>query len=387
MIDLNVKFQERYKELDALCKDIFSCSEGITAYISTMENSCARFSRYVSDWNLIYRQLKCMRSKRNKLAHEVGAFESDLCTEYDIDFLVNFYNSILNRKDPLAIANKAERENKERLKKLNNNSIITKSNKKESLLGIYFSGTGNTKHCVTRFVGAIDNTAQVMPIENRETVSIIESQDVIIFGYPVYYSNLPKIVRDFIVDNKSLWQGKKVFIIATMGLFSGDGAGCSARLFKRYGATVLGGLHIKMPDCIGDVKLLKKSADEERETIMKANAKIDIVAEKFKAGKYPKEGLNFLYRLAGLFGQRLYFPNKTKDYYKKIKTDDEKCVKCGLCVSLCPMLNIEIKDGKIAYRDKCTMCYRCFSNCPKQAITIIGKNVYTQCKFENFQSE
>ena len=30
----------------------------------------------------------------------------------------------------------------------------------------------------------------------------------------------------------------------------------TARLFKKYGAKILGGLHIKMPDCIGDVKLL-----------------------------------------------------------------------------------------------------------------------------------
>ena len=38
------------------------------------------------------------------------------------------------------------------------------------------------------------------------------------------------------------------------------------------------------------------------------------------------------------------------------------------------------------YPGKCTMCYRCFSNCPKQAITIIGKQVYEQSKFEKYES-
>ena len=200
----------------------------------------------------------------------------------------------------------------------------------------------------------------------------------------VYYSNLPKIVREFIVSNAELWRGKKIFVIATMGLFSGDGAGCSARLFKKYGAEILGGLHLKMPDCIGDVKLLKKSLAENRKIILEAEHKMDLAINRINNGKFPQEGLNFFYRIAGVFGQRLYFSGKTKRYFTKIRTDESKCVKCGLCASLCPMSNIVIADT-VVYRDKCTMCYRCFANCPKQAITIIGKHVYEQCKFDNYK--
>ncbi len=253
------------------------------------------------------------------------------------------------------------------------------------MIGVYFSGTGNTEHCVTRFVKNIDNTAEILRLENDRVISHIQNEQEIIFGYPVYYSNLPKIVRDFIINNKSLWKGKKIFIISTMGLFSGDGAGLSARLFKKYGATVLGGLHIKMPDCIGDVKLLKKSLDENRKIISEADGKIDKGAENFKAGKYAKEGLNVFYRMAGLFGQRLYFRHKTKHYYAKTKVDSDKCIKCGLCASLCPMNNIKLADDKIIFENKCTMCYRCFANCPKQAITVIGKKVYEQCKFDKYE--
>ena len=66
------------------------------------------------------------------------------------------------------------------------------------------------------------------------------------------------MVRDFIKKNKELWRDKKVFCVATMGLFSEDETGCSARLLKRYKAIILGGLHIKMPDSICDNKLLKR---------------------------------------------------------------------------------------------------------------------------------
>ena len=253
------------------------------------------------------------------------------------------------------------------------------------MIGVYFSGTGNTKHCLEYLLKLLDKNAVAYSIEDENATSAIQSYDEIVFAYPVYYSYLPKIVSEFIVRNSALWEGKKIFIIATMGLFSGDGAGCSARLFKKYGAKVLGGLHIKMPDCIGDVKLLNKSLDENRKTVIKADEKIEKTSRKILVGKCPKNGLSFLSRLAGLFGQRLYFRKKTKRYYSGIKIDSAKCIVCGLCASICPMKNISVTDNAVCFNGKCTMCYRCFSNCPGQAITIIGKQVYEQCKFEKYE--
>lgn len=252
------------------------------------------------------------------------------------------------------------------------------------MVGIYFSGTGNTKHCSEYLMQLLDEKASSYSIENEKAIDTIRSSDEIIFAYPVYYSYLPKIVHDFIVNNSAIWKGKEIFVVATMGLFSGDGAGCAARLFKKYGAKISGGLHIKMPDCIGDVELLKKPLEENRKIIAKADEKIENASKQILRGKYPKNGLSFISRLIGLFGQRLYFRKKTKRYYGGVKADPAKCIACGLCASICPMNNIEVKDGAVNFSGKCTMCYRCFSSCPKQAITIIGKQVYEQSKFEKY---
>ena len=132
-----------------------------------------------------------------------------------------------------------------------------------NMISVYFSGTGNSKHCAEYLLQRLDLNGTSCSIEDETAVYNIKNNDTIVFAYPVYYSCLPKIVKSFIVDNSTIWKDKKIFIVATMGLFSGDGAGCSARLFKKYGAEVLGGLHIKMPDCIGDVKVLKKSLDRK----------------------------------------------------------------------------------------------------------------------------
>lgn len=253
------------------------------------------------------------------------------------------------------------------------------------MTGIYFSGTGNTEFCVERFLENFGTDNKAYSIEDNAAVSALSVENDIVFAYPVYYSSLPKIVRDFINDNSALWNGKSVFIIATMGAFSGDGTGVSARIMKRLGANVTGGMHIKMPDCIGDVGLLKKPPEENRRIIAAAAHKIDSAAKAYLNGKTPRVGLNVFYHIAGLFGQRLWFCNKTKSYTQNPKINAEKCVGCGACGRLCPMGNIKVVKGRAVSGNKCTMCYRCFSECPQKAITIIGKQVIVQYKFDDYK--
>lgn len=255
-----------------------------------------------------------------------------------------------------------------------------------NMIGIYFSGTGNTKHCSEYLLRLLDENAPSYSIENGNAIDAIRSSDEIIFAYPVYYSYLPKIVYDFIVNNFAAWKDKNIFVVATMGLFSGDGAGCAARLFKKYGAKILGGLHIKMPDCIGDVKLLKKSIEENKELVKRADVKIENWAKKINVGKYPQDGLNLIDRIVGCIGQRLWFRRKTKNYSDKLKISND-CIGCGLCAKQCPMGNIILKNNKAFAGNRCTMCYRCIGLCPKQAITLLGNSVIEQCRFDKYKNE
>jgi len=242
---------------------------------------------------------------------------------------------------------------------------LTASKKRggSKLIGVYFSGTGNTKHCVEQFVAQCDHNSTAVSIETPGLNEALAGHNMIVFGYPVYFSNAPKIVRDFIAENKMLFQGKEIFIIATMGLFSGDGAGCAARLFRKCHAKVVGGLHLKMPDCIGDEKAMKKPLEANKEIVRQADAKIALAAVKFKEGTPVKVGLNVFYHIAGLFGQRLWFYGKTMTYKEKPNVDRQKCIGCGRCSELCPMRNIEIAEGKAVSHNQCTLCYRCFSHC------------------------
>lgn len=93
----------------------------------------------------------------------------------------------------------------------------------------------------------------------------------------------------FYKKNDMVWEKKKILCVATMGAFSGSGAGCVARLFKRYGALVLGGVHIKMPDAVCDTKLLKKGIEQNRKIIRQADKKIENIAEQIRQGIYPRK--------------------------------------------------------------------------------------------------
>lgn len=117
---------------------------------------------------------------------------------------------------------------------------------------------------------------------------LLKRHDDIILAYPVYFSDLPQIVREFICENSANFRDKNVFIIATMEIFSGDGAGCAVRILRRAGARITGGAHVKMPAFILDVAIFSYSAHKNERLIKEANAKLERVAQAFAAGNPPQ---------------------------------------------------------------------------------------------------
>ena len=55
------------------------------------------------------------------------------------------------------------------------------------MVGVYFSGTGNTKYCIEKFLKALDGEAEALPIEDPAATDAVKNSDEIVFAYPVYY--------------------------------------------------------------------------------------------------------------------------------------------------------------------------------------------------------
>lgn len=75
----------------------------------------------------------------------------------------------------------------------------------------------------------------------------------------------------------------------------------------------------------------------------------------------------------------------------KIIINREKCIGCGLCVSVCKDFSLEIKDNKVYQRLKscfgCIACGHCMAICPKGVIEIYGRTLFPRDLFDLPQKE
>ena len=53
------------------------------------------------------------------------------------------------------------------------------------MVGIYFSGTGNSKYCIERFMKEYGTGIQIFSIEDEDALAHIKDSDEIVISYPV----------------------------------------------------------------------------------------------------------------------------------------------------------------------------------------------------------
>ena len=100
----NVFFEE-YKRLDRLCSDIYSCSNGVSAYISEMERKEAQGLNRIPCWNSDYKTLKRLRWIRNKIAHDPD--NNRISEPDDLRSVREYYERIVSGKDSLTLLRRA----------------------------------------------------------------------------------------------------------------------------------------------------------------------------------------------------------------------------------------------------------------------------------------
>ena len=55
-----------------------------------------------------------------------------------------------------------------------------------------------------------------------------------------------------------------------------------------------------------------------------------------------------------------------------LKLDEEKCMGCGMCLSVCPHAVLKPANGRVEIRDRdaCMECGACSQNCPVKAVSV-----------------
>lgn len=237
------------------------------------------------------------------------------------------------------------------------------------MLTIYFSGTGNSRYIAEQFSKRM-KWACFSIEEKADFDRLIKDADTIAFCYPIYGSDVPLIMQNFLHEHASLLENKKLIIFCTQLLFSGDGARVMTDYLLGVPHQVIYAEHFNMPNNICNFFLFRVPTQKRIEGyVRRADRKLLRVCNEINQGRIRLRGFNPISKYTGLLTQRKGF----QKMLIHIKTDvlvDEDCISCGKCVQLCPMKNLILENKVIVQQNNCTACFRCVNECPKQAITV-----------------
>ena len=244
---------------------------------------------------------------------------------------------------------------------------------------LYFSGTGNSKFIAELFCRKIKCKCHSIE-ESQNFGTLIASEEVIAFCYPVYGSRVPRIMREFAGKYMDLLQNKKVIIFCTQMIFSGDGARAFTYIFPQNFFKVIYAEHFFMPNNVSNLFITPLASERKiKKYIIQAEEKMQVVCSNISSGIIKKRGFNPVSRILGL-PQGIIMPLIEKITSGSIRIH-KTCIQCRLCVSMCPMKNLDFQNGNIIHTSNCIICYRCINRCPQKAITVFinarAKKQYT----------
>jgi ferredoxin len=245
----------------------------------------------------------------------------------------------------------------------------------------YFTGTG-TSLAVARLVAERlgGDLIPIASVIDRETIE--SNANVIGITFPVYYADLPNIVRRF-AEKLGNAEEKFIFAVCTYGGAAGDSLKTLDGILRSRGTGLSAGFGVHMPQ-----NAFRKPWEMKSLACKQAPKKIDFIVRSVKAGRTglfysnvviqaimsPFQGwIRRMTALAlekasstpspsGLTVEQL-IPLADKSF-----SADAKCTGCGTCARVCPVANIEIVDQRPVWRNHCENCLACFNWCPTSAI-------------------
>ncbi len=222
----------------------------------------------------------------------------------------------------------------------------------------YFSGRGNALYAARMLAGKLGDV-QLVPVSKAMEEGADFSADRIGLVFPVIDFGMPGIMSRFIRKMDLKDRTKYIFAaVTTGGMPMGTMTQLESRL-KKKGLKLSAGYYLVANGTQESLDAWHQKTDEIVSAVRdKKTQAIDNV--KF-LDKYIMTGL--ANRLAAVL-----VPNDDKKFFT-----DGNCDGCGICQKVCPVRNIEIKEGKPVWLHKCEQCGACFNWCPKKALQ--GKNL------------
>lgn len=226
----------------------------------------------------------------------------------------------------------------------------------------YFSGTGNSLKAALSIQKALGNgkvvsmgtvaNAEPMPVQGVSSIGLV---------FPCYFGGVPHRVREFITClDLSGQEQTYVYAVVTYGVMAGTSLAETAALVGEQGATLAYAAALKaFSNYVVMYDMSSKVAEKTAETKQALTPIIaDICERKTNTIKKASPLILAYNRMAS----------------KDIATQDrhfvvqETCNGCGTCVQVCPVVNIELSEGRPTWQGHCEQCLACLQWCPERAI-------------------
>lgn len=226
----------------------------------------------------------------------------------------------------------------------------------------YFTGTGNSLWTAKTVGEAIHQPTENI-IKYRKEKTVICEDSIIGFVFPTYMGDLPWIAKEFLLKIQ-IKPNSYVFLIMTSNHGeSGISFKSLDQALSLSSGKLSAGFDLQMPG-----NCLISSDVENTKRLQKAPGQIQNICREIEQqivnyisdGSKPSEDF--------VTGSYFYGKHSFKRLtLMKNFQITKNCNGCGVCVSVCPMANIEIKGSKAVHGHNCAACYACLHWCPKNA--------------------
>jgi ferredoxin len=254
----------------------------------------------------------------------------------------------------------------------------------------YFTGTGNSL-TIAKILHSLMPGSHLLPIASLSKEEPIRTDaDMVGIVFPVYYSDLPNVIQRFAKQLEPRTDAY-VFAICTYGGAAGNSLKHLQQILQPKGG-LSAGFGVHMPQ-----NAFYKFWENKQRIYDKSAKRIQVIHKKIasqKKGMYYSNVI--LQKLITPFNGWIrkmtirFFEEITQTPYDSQHTMEElipisdtsfrstdNCTSCGICEQICPVGNIQLKDGRPNWLHHCENCLACYHYCPQQAIkTGITKKDY-----------
>jgi len=277
--------------------------------------------------------------------------------------------------------------------------VVETSARQTPVTILYFSGVGGTR-VIAELLGRllvprIARGCEVHSIEEDGAADAAARAGFLVLCYPTYFLKPAPAMRDFILSLRPGGEGRRVVLVTSYELYTGNSNRVAAGLLGDRGFAVAGAYELRAPGtdvtCVVpdwacgwlyrfEPRFPEKIADiAQRVAVLAESQPAGGSPSKYSAADSPPAAAHPAE--AGIPSPKWYTPLawplqvlfldgfiRWKD---RMKVLEERCSGCGLCVRECRRGSWRRTGAGLEHRgETCDLCLRCVHHCPKRAIVL-----------------